>query len=202
MRIVLEKNPMLRPLLLSMGLGLCLGTAALSLAEEKPAATVEVKAGELKLQVPGAWESKPPSNNLRLAQFNVPAAEGDAAGAEVVVFPPFGGSIGANIQRWVGQFEADGRELKMLQGAVEQGKYVLVELKGTYKKPIGPPIQQKTEATPGSKMLAVIFQSKAGGNYFLRLVGPEKTVDANAAAFRKAFGGDAAKEEKYEIPAE
>jgi hypothetical protein len=170
--------------------------------EDKPDGTVEIKAGELKLRVPAKWESKPPSNNLRLAQFNVPAAEGDAAGAEVVVFPPFGGSVNANVQRWVGQFESDGRELKTLKGKTDQGEYVLVELKGTYKKPVGPPIQQKTEPTAGSKMVAVIFKSNAGGNYFLRLVGPEKTVEANAAPFRTAFGGDSAKEEKYELEAE
>lgn len=171
-------------------------------AEEKAAKTQEVTAGELKLTVPEAWQSKPPTNNLRLAQFTVPAAEGDESGAEVVIFPPFGGSTSANIQRWVSQFDADGRELKMTQGKVDQGEYVLVELKGTYKKPIGPPIQQRTEAAPGHKMVAVILKSKAGGNYFLRLVGPEKTVEANAPAFRKAFGADAAKEEKFELPAE
>lgn len=170
--------------------------------EDKPDGTVEIKAGELKLRVPAKWESKPPSNNLRLAQFNVPAAEGDTAGAEVVVFPPFGGSVNANVQRWVGQFESEGRELKTLKGKTDQGEYVLVELKGTYKKPVGPPIQQKTEPTAGSKMVAVIFKSNAGGNYFLRLVGPEKTVEANGAPFRAAFGGDAAKEEKYELEAE
>lgn len=191
---------MTRRILLSI-LSFCLLTGSLR-ADDKPDATVEVKAGDLKLKVPAKWESKPPSNNLRLAQFNVPAAEGDSAGAEVVVFPPFGGSVNANVQRWVGQFESEGRELKTSKGKSEQGEYVLVELKGTYKKPVGPPIQQKTERTPGSKMVAVIFKSNAGGNYFLRLVGPEATVDANSAAFRMAFGGDAAKEEKYELEAE
>ena len=191
---------MIRCVLLST-LSFCLLIGSLR-AEDKPDASVEVKAGDLKLKVPAKWESKPPSNNLRLAQFNVPAAEGDSAGAEVVVFPPFGGSVNANVQRWVGQFESEGRELKTVKGKAEQGEYVLVELKGTYKKPIGPPIQQKTEAAPGSKMVAVIFKSNAGGNYFLRLVGPEKTVNANSAAFRTAFGGDAAKEDKYELEAE
>jgi hypothetical protein len=188
------------PLRLMFAFAVSLSFCSALVADE--AKTVEVKAGELKLTVPEKWESKPPSNNLRLAQFNVAAAEGDSAGAEVVVFPPFGGSNAQNIQRWVGQFDSEGREMKMFQGKVEQGEYIVVELKGTYKKPIGPPIQQKTEATPGSKMLAVIFKSKAGGNYFLRLTGPEKTVDAAAPAFRSSFGGDAAKEEKFELPAE
>lgn len=171
---------------------------------EIAAAAKEVEAGELKVLVPPTWKQQQPSNNLRLAQFGIPAVEGDAAPAELVISPPIGGTREANITRWVDQFESDGRELVMSQGKCPQGDYVLVQLSGTYKRSIGPPILRKTEAAPGYKMhgvmLSVMKDGKNVGNYFLKLTGPAKTVAANEEALRAAIGADKSKEMKYELP--
>lgn len=168
------------------------------------ATTREVEAGDLKLSVPGGWKQQQPSNNLRLAQFAIPAVDGDAAGTELVISPPIGGSREANIARWVDQFEAEGRELVMSQGKCPQGEYVLVQLSGTYKKSIGPPILRKTEPAPDYKMhgvmLSVEKDGKSAGNYFLKLTGPANTVAANEESLRAAIGADKTKEEKYELP--
>ena len=67
---------------------------------------------------------------------------------------------------------------------------MFVDLQGTWKKPIGPMVQQKTQQMPNSRALSVILTTKEG-NYYLRLTGPEKTVSANTDAFRTAFGADA-----------
>lgn len=160
--------------------------------------TREVKAGPLTLNVPDSWRQEPPSNRLRLAQFAIPAAEGDEEGAELVLSGPFGGSAQANIQRWIGQFDADGRELKTTQGETEQGKYILVDLTGTYNKSIGPPIRRQTKPIPGSRMLAIMLMSK-GGNFFFKLAGPERTVTDAAAGLRASFGADAEKESEYTL---
>lgn len=171
------------------------GTRDLSAAEE----TREVVAQDLKLQVPKTWKQQQVTSNLRLAQFAIEPVEGDEDVTEMVVFPPFGGSVAENVKRWIAQFEPEGRAVTMTQGEAEQGKYVLVDLTGTYNKPDGPPILRKTKPTPGYRMVAVMFTAKAGGNYFLKLTGPEKTVAAAIDAFRQSFGGDASKEEKYEL---
>jgi len=169
-----------------------------------PAAVKEVEAGDLKLSVPETWKQQQPSNNLRLAQFAIPAVEGDTAPAELVISPPIGGTREANITRWVDQFEAEGRELVMSQGKCPQGDYVLVQLSGTYKRSIGPPILRKTEAAPGYRMhgvmLSVAKDGKAVGNYFLKLTGPAKTVTANDDALRASIAADQSKEEKYDLP--
>jgi hypothetical protein len=171
---------------------------------ETPAAAKEVEAGDLKLTVPPTWKQQQPSNNLRLAQFSIPATEGDTDPAELVISPPIGGSREDNITRWVNQFEAGGRELVMSQGKCAQGEYVLVQLSGTYKRPIGPPIRGKTEAVADYKMhgvmLTVMKDGKNVGNYFLKLTGPAKTVAANEEALRASIAADKAKEEKYELP--
>ena len=160
-------------------------------------ATRSVMAQELTLEVPTDWEQQEPANRLRLAQFDVPAIKGDEEGGEFVVFPPFGGSDEDNIIRWIGQFAAEGRKIAMSQGTTEQGAYILVDLSGTYQKPVGPPIRRQTVAAEGYRMLSVIF--KANGNYFLKLTGPDATVGAAADAFRASFGGDAETETEFEL---
>lgn len=159
----------------------------------------EVKAQDLTLKVPSSWKQQQPSNNLRLAQFTIPPVEGDNEEAELVVFPPFGGTAAQNIERWIAQFQADGRKVKMHQGKSDQGAYIIVELAGTYKKPDGPPFLRKTKPTPGYRMVAVILTPEGGGNYFLKVTGPDKTVQGATSAFRSSFGADADKEEEYKI---
>lgn len=159
----------------------------------------EVELQGLKLQVPKSWEQQKPSSNLRLGQFAIPAKEGDDEGAEYVVFPPFGGTAQQNIERWIGQFEGQGREVKSTQGSSDQGKYIFVELTGTYKKPFGPPFAQQTKPAPDYKMLGVILTSQQGGNYFIKVTGPKETVAGVTEAVRKSFGADAKKETEYEL---
>ncbi len=158
--------------------------------------TVTISAQDLTLEVPKAWKQQQPSSRMRLAQFAIAPVEGELDPTELAVFPPFGGSVSENVKRWIDQFQPSGRTVKMTQGTFSDGKYVLVDLAGTYNKPDGPPVMGKTKPTPEYKMLAAMLITEKG-NYFLKLTGPAKTVDATAAAFRKSFGGDATKEEAY-----
>ena len=167
-------------------------------AEEKQAAgegtkakTRDVKTGEITLSVPESWKQGKPTSSLRLAQFAIPAAEGDSEAAELAIFSfkGGGGGVNANVQRWIDQFLPEGREVNLYTGVSKQGKYALVDIKGTYKKPIGPPIQQKTEPLEGARMLGVVLTTEDAGDYFLKLSGLEKTIDTAADSFRTAFGG-------------
>ena len=107
------------------------------------AAVKEIEAGDLKLSVPETWKPQKSGRAFRLAEFLVPAAEGDTAPTEYVITPPIGGTREANIARWIGQFDGAGRELVMSKGKCPQGDYILVQLSGTFKRPIGPPIQTR-----------------------------------------------------------
>jgi gluconolactonase len=168
-------------------------------AEEKDAKTREVKIEEITLAVPGHWVQKPASNKLRLAQFDIPAAEGDEEASELVVysFGGGGGGVDANIKRWIDQFQPKGRKVKLTSGKSPQGEYIFVDLSGTYNKPIGPPILNKTEPLANARMLAVILTIEQKGNYFLKLAGPEKTVSGESKSLRAAFGADETKEKEY-----
>jgi gluconolactonase len=167
--------------------------------EEELPETVEVALEGLTLQVPTTWEKQKPTSNLRLGQFAIPPLEGDADPGELAIFPPFGGTVQANVERWIGQFDGAGREVKATQGECPQGKYVFVELTGTYKKPVGPPVLQQTEAVENYKMLGIILMTEDAGNFFLKLTAPKATAADVADDLRRAIGAEAEKETAYEL---
>lgn len=166
--------------------------------QEKPAEAKSVVIDDITLKVPATWKQQPPANNLRKAQFAVPAAEGDKEPAELVVsfFRGDGGGVDPNLKRWNDQFSGE-RKIVITQGESSQGAYYFSDVSGVYQKPIGPPIAGKKEPTPGYRSVGVVLQIKDKGNYFLRLTGPDKTVVAATADFRQSFGGDAANEKPY-----
>ena len=100
----------------------------------KKAAAKPVKLRDITLTVPTTWEQQKPSSRLRAGQFKLPAVKGDKDSAELAIFF-FGGTGGgadANIRRWIGQFQAEGRKMKVLRGESAQGPYLLLDLTGTY----------------------------------------------------------------------
>lgn len=178
----------------------CAGPAA----AEDDAKTRDVEIDSFQLAVPESWkevELTPAQQRFRRAQFEIPPAKGDEEPGELVIYyfgPQGGGGVDANVQRWVGQFDPSGREAKVTTGDSEQGKYVFVDVTGTYNKPIGPPIRQQTKPMPGARMLGVILNVGKGGNYFFKLTGPEKTVAQAAGNLRASFGARVDDEKDYE----
>ena len=156
----------------------------------------------LELQITSSWKQTEPSSRLRLAQFEIPAAEGDEEPVELAIFsfPGGGGQVRANIERWVGQFDGEGRKSKIIIGKAEQGQYVFVDVTGTYNRSVGPPILGKTESLPNARMLAVILGTPKGV-YYLKMAGKEKTVSENFDKFREAFGANEETEEEPKPPA-
>jgi gluconolactonase len=171
-------------------------------ADEKPAKTKAVDVGSLKLSVPEGWKQKPQVREPRVAEFQIPGSGDDKAGAEYVVF--FFGKQGAgglepNVQRWISQVEPEGRKVRTFTGESSNGKYTLVDLTGTYKKSMGPPVLMKTTAMPGWRVINVFVETESGP-YFLKVDGPEKAVAAIEDDLRASFGAkkDSEKERKAE----
>ena len=171
----------------------------IAVAQEKGKATQVVEVKDIKLTVPKAWKQEKPSNQFRVAQFKIDAAEGDKEGAELVItqFGGGGGGVNDNIKRWENQFESKDRKAKVTKGKSKLGDYVVADVTGTYLKPDGPPIAGKTKPTPGSRVLNVMLMIEDKGVYFLKLAGPEKTVTGAATDLRTAFGAKADDEKDY-----
>ena len=158
--------------------------------------TTSVKVKDLELKVPATWKKEAPASRLRLAQFRIAPVEGEDQPSELAIFSFGASDVSQNIKRWIGQFQADGRKVKVTTGEAVSGKYVFVELSGTYNKSVGPPVAGKTEAVPNSRVLAVILVTKENSVYYLKMVGKNRSVAAQATALRTSFGADASKEQE------
>lgn len=122
---------------------------------------------------------------MRKASYKIPAAAGDASGGELAVFyfgPGQGGSVEANVQRWLGQFSgvkpsgitrAD-RSFGSLSGH-------LVEVdSGTYTDSMAA-MRGESGAPRESYGLVGAIVETPQGPYFFKLTGPSKTVQAAKA---------------------
>lgn len=168
--------------------------------DKKPAIkTKEIKAGDLKIAVPEGWKKRQPKSEMRVAEFEVPPTEGDKQAGEFVVFyfQGQGGGLEDNITRWVGQIEPKGREVKLRTGKCELGEYTIVDIRGSYNKPVGPPVLRKSEKFDGWRVINVYLKCE-NGPYFFKIDGPEKTVEAELDGLRATFGGDAETEVEKE----
>ena len=158
-------------------------------AERKEPVVMRLGPG-VTLTAPGAWLPKVPKVKLIEYEFAVPATQGDKADGRVTVMTA-GGSVEANIQRWLGQFtQADGastRDSAKIEHKKIAGRNVhIVEIAGTYRDapgPFAPPIER-----PGYRMLGAVIETEAG-NYFIKFYGPDRTVAHHAKEFRAMLEG-------------
>jgi hypothetical protein len=141
-------------------------------------------AAGVQWMVPSKWSVGPP-RQMRVATYLIPAAAGDAEGAECGVFY-FGGGQGGdlqmNIDRWVGQFEkAKGPDQTSRE--VNGMKVVLVKIAGTYLAPSGP-MMQASGKHENYRLLGAIVAAPEGSVFF-KLTGPAKTVAAVEGDFQE-----------------
>jgi hypothetical protein len=174
-------TPILRTLA---GLLLAGALSAQTTAGEAPA-TQTVELLGLTGQIPAAWESRPPSSSMRLAQYRVPGAAG-AADAELILYffgQGQGGSAEANIARWQSQFSnPDGSPVTPRVEKLDAGGVPVteVELRGSYARSVG--MGQATAPRPDQVLLAAIVATERG-NVYVQLHGASSTVDAARPAF-------------------
>jgi hypothetical protein len=137
---------------------------------------------------PAEWKAIPTSSSMRVAQYALPRAAGDTADAELVVyyFGGSGGTVEANIDRWVAQMQQpDGRPssavMKRQSRTINGLKVTLVDVPGTYVAEITPGSAQRHNSANFHLRAAVI--ETANGPYFIKLTGPATTVAAREREF-------------------
>ena len=144
-------------------------------------------AAGLTFTPPAEWKPVATSSSMRVAQFALPHVAGDTQDGELVVyyFGGQGGSLDANIERWVGQMQQPNGQpattVKRDSRTVNGLKVTLVDLTGTYVVEMSPGSGQ-LHNSPGFRMRAGYIET-AAGPYFIKLVGPQKTI----AAYEKQF---------------
>ena len=140
-------------------------------------------------KMPAAWKAEA-ARPMRAATYEVPAAKGDTEGAECGVFffgNGQGGSVQANLDRWVSQFEG-AKKPEPKKEKIAGLEATRVELEGTYHQPNMMQPGSPPTAHAGYKLVAVIVEAPQGAVFF-KLSGPKKTVDAAAAEFTKMVKG-------------
>jgi hypothetical protein len=135
---------------------------------------------------PPAFRRVPPSNPMRKASYVVPRAEGDAEDGELTVFyfgPGQGGSIDANVERWVGQFGAvKPGDVKRADREANGLRQHTVELEsGTFSAGMGMGSGKPKE---NYGLVGGIVETPSGA-YFFKMTGPSKTVKQAKPDFYK-----------------
>jgi hypothetical protein len=147
---------------------------------------VAESAAALKWADPAGWTSQG-SAPFRVVTYSVPAVPGSEKAECIVYFfgPGQGGSVEANLDRWKGQFSQNGKtaEAKVARRTVHGVPVTTIDLTGTYTA-TGGQVKEGQGALPGYRMLAAIAEG-AGGNIFIRFIGPEKTVTAGLGKYEQ-----------------
>ena len=152
--------------------------------------------GELRYKAPDGWVTEKPSSTMRVAQYKLPKAEGDSEDASLVVYyfgATQGGTAQANIDRWISQMQQpDGSatkdKAKTESSTVNGLKVTTVDVSGTYTAEMAPGSDTKHNDANYRLRAAVVETPK--GNYFLKLVGPAKTMgrwEQSVTDFVKSF---------------
>ncbi len=141
---------------------------------------VEFTVGEFAFDRPSGWGWIPATSPMRKAQLLVKGEDG--ATADVVFFhfgPGQGGTVEANVQRWVAQFE-DGKSSSKKE-TINGKEITFVEATGTFLS--GMP---GTPSVPldGFAMRGAILESPQGDVY-VKMTGPLALVEASATEFNK-----------------
>jgi hypothetical protein len=171
--------------------------ASASLAAE-PTADRAITLGQsgFVLHAPGDWQRKEPSTRIVEHEFAVPSAENAPPGRVTVMGA--GGSVEANIDRWIGQFSqpdgGDTKKLAKIEHRTIAGQQVhFVDISGTFKDSPGPFSSKPAIDRPDYRMIAAIVATQQNGNYFIKFYGPTRTVADHEKEFREMVEGLAKK---------
>jgi len=131
---------------------------------------------------PSGWERIPNPNPMRIATYRIPGARGGDP-AELTVVRA-GGTLEANVQRWLGEFDDMGKETRT-EMTVSGMKVTLVETSGTY---LGTSMGPSSMRHAGWALLSAIVETP-GPHYFFKMLGPQATVAAARPSLEALLNG-------------
>ena len=158
--------------------------------------TVFTLLAALAFDVPPGWTTAPTSSSMRVADFTLPRAAADAedATATLYFFGGTGGSIQANLDRWIGQIaQPDGTPSSAVARSTKLAStsglsITHVDLTGTYVAEVTPGSAERHNK-PGFRLRAAVVETP-DGPYFVKVVGPAATLakwDAAISSFLRSL---------------
>ena len=134
----------------------------------------------LRYKVPAGWVEEERSSSMRVAQYKLPRAAADTEDASLVLYyfgQGQGGTAAANVERWASQMQqADGTKAKITEESFTANglKVTTVDGAGTYVAETAPG-SGTFHNRAGYRLRAAVVETP-NGSYYVKLVGPEKTV--------------------------
>jgi hypothetical protein len=128
---------------------------------------------------PDGWKAQ----GGRPMRLNTYIAGEDAECGVYYFGPGQGGSVQANLDRWIGQMQQPPQAPKIQHTTVHGLKVTTVDVSGSYTG-MGGPMATGGAPKPGFRMLGAIAEGPEGSIFF-KFTGPAKIVGAQAAAFDK-----------------
>lgn len=163
--------------------------------EAKPAMpripTPKAPGKPLQYDVPEAWESQPPANAMRKAQFVLPGAAEGVDGGELIVYylgPNEGGSVADNLARWRSMFvdqvgEPVGDDAVTQETFEANGlKVTTLVVTGAYRESVMPGVAPSGPKQAARQLLAAIIETD-DGPWFFKAVGPADTMKSHRENF-------------------
>jgi hypothetical protein len=161
------------------------GLATTARAEDP--VSIKLGDGALTMTVPASWKVVQPRNRIIEHEFQAPK-EGDTVSRITIMAA--GGSIDANVDRWLGQFsQPDGKPTKDVAKVEKKkvGDYevTVVDISGTMSESMGggPFAPGKTVKREGYRMLGAIIDTKDHGLQFIKLTGAGELVEQQKKDF-------------------
>jgi len=151
--------------------------------------TEPAEAGGLTWSAPEKFVRRAPKSTMRVAEYGL----SKAPDAELGVFyfgPDQGGSVEANMTRWIGQFtQADGSETKAKRSErdVKGVTVSLVEATGMFGGGMAMPGAPQPTAQPDAMLLGAIAKGP-DGSVFFKLTGPRDSLEAARSDFDALIG--------------
>lgn len=146
----------------------------------------KIAAQGLQFEAPADWKKVPATNSMRAVELKVEPTEGDRDPAELVMFafPGGAGTVKQNVDRWQQQFQDESGKPPAIKTEEMQGVNVdvtFVETSGRYVAPVQIGRPERVNK-PGYHLLGAIVTTPQTG-YFIKMVGPEKTMQAARGPF-------------------
>jgi hypothetical protein len=150
-------------------------------ASAAPSPSASVASAQLAWDAPKSWGRSDKPSPMRKATYTLPKQPGDMDAPELAISVA-GGTVDANVDRWVQQFDEDAKAtLKKSTRKVGPYDVTIAELKGTWNGSgmTGGGVPPKH----GYRMIAAIVPVSDDGKWFFKLIGPEKSVEAARGEF-------------------
>jgi len=174
----------------------CLGACANKGTAISQTPNTQSSTGNLTFTAPSDWVAEKTTSAMRVAQYKLPKVAGDEDDGSLVIYyfgQGQGGTATANIERWVNQMQqTDGASskdrAKQSTLTINGLKVETVEISGIYTAEMAPG-SGTFNNKPNFKMRAAVVETPKG-SYFIKLVGPEKTInnqDQPFATFLKSL---------------